>query len=232
MWDAGRLDAEHFHPQYDALEKHLQNFDGSVQLGELCPDPVNGVEVREYEDEGVPYLRVGDIHNFSINWDTVKCISAADAAREIEKVRLRSGDLLVSRSGSLGVIGVVQPHWEDAVISSHLIRVRFENADFDPYFVACFLASRIGKMQIEKWSNGGVQPEINQSALRSLLIPKLPIHKQKEVRAAIEEAYKHQSRAKSLLERAKRAVEVAIETDEAAGLAVLEEVQSEFGVRP
>lgn len=37
--------------------------------------------------------------------------------------------------------------------------------------------------------------------------------------------YLAKRRAKSLLERAKRAVEVAIETDEAAGLLVLEDTQ-------
>lgn len=219
---AGRLDAEHFQPQYAALIEQLQNnAESCVQLGQLCPNPVNGVEVREYEETGVAYLRVGDVQNFSIKAESVVHISETDAARQIEKVRLQAGDILVSRSGSLGVIGVVEPKWTDAVISSHLIRVRLENAEFDPYYVAAFLSSRAGKMQIKQHSNGGVQPEINQPALKSLTIPHLPMAQQEQIRECILAGHTARRRAKALLEAAKRAVEIAIETDEAAALAEL-----------
>lgn len=225
---AGRLDAEHFQPKYAALLEHLQNgAGGCVQLGQLCPNPVNGVEVREYEEEGVPYLRVGDIQHFSVKAESVVYISQKDATREIEKVRLRAGDVLVSRSGSLGVIGVVEPKWADAVISSHLIRVRLEDAEFDPYYVAAFLSSRPGKMQIKQHSNGGVQPEINQPALKSLVIPKLPTTQQEQIRASILAGHTARRRAKVLLEAAKRAVEVAIEENEAAAMQLLQAAQEE-----
>ncbi len=224
VWAAGRLDAEHFQPKYRSLISHLKDRpDGCVRLGDLCPNPVNGVEVREYEDKGVPYLRVGDIHNFTVDENSVKFIAVDAAAREIEKVRLRVGDVLVSRSGSLAVIGVVKADWLHAVISSHLIRVRIEDAEFDPYYVATFLSSLPGKMQIEQQSNGGVQPEINQPALKSIVIPKLDKELQQKIRSSIKFGDATTEKAKRLLEAAKRAVEIAIEENEDAALAFLEE---------
>ena len=224
VWAAGRLDAEHFQPKYRSLISHIKDRpDGCVRLGDLCPNPVNGVEVREYEDKGVPYLRVGDIHDFTVDENSVKFIAVDAAAREIEKVRLRVGDVLVSRSGSLAVIGVVKADWLHAVISSHLIRVRIEDAEFDPYYVATFLSSLPGKMQIEQQSNGGVQPEINQPALKSIVIPKLDKELQQKIRSSIEFGDATTEKAKRLLEAAKRAVEIAIEENEDAALAFLEE---------
>ena len=223
---AGRLDAEYFHPQHTQLAEKLQDYTlGCITLGELCPNPTNGVEIRKYEDDGVPYLRVGDVQHYTVNLDTVKRVSLDDANREIEKVRLQVGNVLVSRSGSLGVIGVVEEDWMHSVISSHLIRLQIDDDAFDPYYIAVFLSSSIGLMQIVQNSNGGVQPEINQPSLKSILIPKLDKLKQQDIRKTIKRAHRMRQHAKDLLEAAKRSVEIAIEDSEDTALAYLESVQ-------
>jgi hypothetical protein len=179
------------------------------------------VEIREYTDKGVPYLRVGDLHDFTISADSVKRVSVPAAAAEIDKVRLIAGDVLVSRSGSLAVTGVVEAEWAHSVISSHLIRVRIVNPNYDPYYVAAFLAAMPGKMQIIQQSNGGVQPEINQPALKRILIPRLSDEQQLKVREGIHAAHAARQRAHLLLAAAQHAVEIAIEDSEAAALAHL-----------
>lgn len=218
----GRFDAEYFQEQYFALAKRLQSFPYK-QLGEICPSPINGVEIREYQESGVPYLRVGDVQHFAVDLDSVMRVSPAAAADEIEKVRLQTGDVLVSRSGSLGVTGVVEESWKHAVISSHLIRVRITDAAFDPYYVAAFLAAKPGLMQIQQRSNGGVQPEINQPSLKSILIPCLATERQKEIRSAILSGHAARRSAHEMLERAKRVVEIAIEQSESAALRFLQQ---------
>jgi type I restriction enzyme M protein len=218
-----RFDAEHYQEQYFALAEKLRSHSGGCDILEnLCPDPVNGVEIREYADEGVPYLRVGDLHDFTVSAASVKRVSASAAADEIEKVRLVAGDVLVSRSGSLAVTGVIEPEWAHSVISSHLIRVRISNPHYDPYYVAAFLAAMPGKMQIIQQSNGGVQPEINQPALKRILIPRLSGKQQRKVRESIHAAHATRQRAHELLAAAQRAVEIAIEDSETTALAYLE----------
>ncbi len=216
---SGRLDAEHWQEFYFALTEKLKKYPGgSLQLGDICPNPVNGVEIREYVDQGVPYLRVGDLVDFTVNKDSLKFVLPASAAEEIEKVRLEVGDVLVSRSGSLAVTGVIEQGWEHSVISSHLIRLRISDKDFDPYYVAAFLAAMPGKMQIQQQSNGGVQPEINQPSLKRITIPRLEPKQQQKVKEAIKAAHKTRDLGNELLEKAKRAVEIAIEQSETAAL--------------
>lgn len=223
VFAAERLDAEYYQEPYFNLAKHLRSYDkGCVTLGEICPTLVNGVEIREYENEGIPYLRVGDVHNFTINLDKVMRVAHTAANKEIEKVRLQVGDVLVSRSGSLAVTAVVESEWVHSLISSHLILTRITNPDFDPYYIAAFLASMPGKMQIIQHGNGGVQPEINQPALKRILIPRLLKEHQQEVRDSILFARAVRQHAHALLDRAKRAVEIAIEDSETAALAYLE----------
>ena len=216
---AERLDAEHFRPKYSEILAHfeLAGID-TVSIEEICPTPVNGVEVREYCEDGVPYLRVGDIKLLDVDPGSVVRIDARRSEDVIEKVRLRPGDVLLSRSGSLGVAGVVTEQWQDSVISSHLIRIRARRADFDPYYLALFLQALPGRMQIEKWSNGGVQPEINQPSLKRILVPHLQPEAQKSIRQAVEGSRAARNESEALLEKAKRAVEIAIEKgEEAAG---------------
>ena len=77
-------------------------------------------------------------------------------------------------------------------------------------------------MQIQKWSNGGVQPEISQPAVKALIVPIVPILPlQHEIHRLILKAGQLRAALEKLLDAAKRAVEIAIEQDETAGMACL-----------
>lgn len=218
----GRLDAEGYQPKYDQLRSVLDAYpSGVTTIDELAHQITNGAEVREYQEKGITYLRVGDLKNLTIDPSTVVRIAPASAEQGLEKIGLQAGDVLVSRSGSLAVTAVVEPEWKDALISSHLIRLRIQDARIDPYYLALFLGSVPGKMQIQQRSNGGVQPEISQPALKSIVVPIPPTSAQQEIKRLVLSAQKLRDASNDLLEATKRAVEIAIEQDEAAGLAYL-----------
>jgi len=215
----GRLDAEHYQPKYDQLRATLEHYAGGVTtIGELAGEIANGAEVREYQEQGVAYLRVGDLKGLTIDAASVVRIDPTSAEKGLEKIDLQAGDVLVSRSGSLAVTAVVEPEWANALISSHLIRLRITDKRIDPYFLALFLGAVPGKMQIQQRSNGGVQPEINQPALKSILVPIPALSAQQEIRRLILEARKLRESSNDLLIVAKRAVEMAIEQDEAVAM--------------
>jgi len=219
----GRLDAEAYQPKYDQLRDVLECYSrGVTTIAELAGQITNGAEVRVYQEEGVAYLRVGDLKNLTIDASSVVRIDPANAEKGLEKIGLQAGDVLVSRSGSLAVTAVVEPEWADALISSHLIRLRVTDTRIDPYYLALFLGAMPGKMQIQQLSNGGVQPEINQPALKSILVPIPTQSAQQEIRRLILSARKLRDSSYELLDVAKRAVEIAIEQDENAGMAYIE----------
>ena len=220
---AGRLDAEHYQPKYDELQQALVHYPGgTTTVGDLAREIANGAEVREYQETGTPYLRVGDLRFLDIDGSSVVKINPLSAESGLEKIGLQTGDVLLSRSGSLAVSAVVESEWEKALISSHLIRLRIVDARLDPYFLALFFMTLPGKMQIQRWSNGGVQPEISQPALKAIVVPIPPMAVQHKIRDSILKARQLRARSDHLLEAAKRAVEIAIEKDEVAGLAYLE----------
>ena len=219
---SGRLDAEHYQTKYEQVEEKIKAYpNGFATLGEISPNPTNGVEIREYCEMGTPYLRIGDIKQLQINEKSLVFVEPAAAKSLMAKVKLQEGDVLMSRSGSLGVICVVEKQWIHSLISSHLIILRIEDKTITSYFLALFLSSIAGKMQIEKNSNGGVQPEINHPALKSILVPKLDLDTQIQIANLIQQSFTLKAESECLLETAKRAVEIAIESDEPTAMAFL-----------
>jgi hypothetical protein len=209
--------------KYDQLRDALECYSGGITtIGKLAGQIANGAEVREYQEDGIAYLRVGDLKDLTIDASSVVRIDPASAEKGLKKINLQADDVLVSRSGSLAVTAVVEPEWADALISSHLIRLRITDQRIDPYYLALFLGAMPGKMQIQQRSNGGVQPEINQPALKSILVPVPPQSAQQEIRMLILTARKLRNSSNGLLDLAKRAVEIAIEQDEQAAPAYIE----------
>ena len=83
-----------------------------------------------------------------------------------------------------------------------------------PEYAEAFLSSRVGQIEIFKENNGGVIPEINQTALGKILIPCPPLDEQLEI---VEHIDAIRDRAKQLrqeaeadLEKAKQEVEAMI----------------------
>lgn len=180
-----RLDAEYYQPEYLELNSKLKTQKLKF-LGEIVPTIINGDEIREYiEENGLPYLRVSDIKEFFIDLSSVVYISRESRIKQ--NIKLREGDILLSRSGSLGIAAIVTPDLSNSVISSHLMRMPTKG--INPYFLVAFLNSRFGKGQIIQRNNGAVVPEINHPSLKTILVPILSEDKQKEIEIIIKKAY-------------------------------------------
>ena len=103
-------------------------------------------------------------------------------AREFERYRLNSGDLLFNRTNSKERVGKCAVFREegDWVFASYLIRVRVDADRVAPEFVAAFLASPSGRAQVDRDSRQIIgMANINSSELRGFLIPLPSLSKQR-----------------------------------------------------
>ncbi len=182
---AHRLDAEYYQPEYLKIAKILQG-NPYKKFSEVISNIINGDEIREYVNEdGLPYLRVSDIKEFFIDLSSVVYISRGSKIKQ--NIKLEEGDILLSRSGSLGIAAVATTDLFNSVISSHLMRIPVKN--INPYFLVAFLNSKFGKNQIMQRNNGAVVPEINHPSLREMLVPIVLEEKQKEIEDLVKSAY-------------------------------------------
>ena len=108
---------------------------------------------------------------------------------------------------------------ERALASNHvnLLRLREEN----PVYVAAAMNSMVGRWQTRMLVTGSAQVELYPGDIRSFLIPFVDAKTEAAIVSAVERAHAARREALVLLERAKRAVEVAIEQNESAALHLL-----------
>jgi len=145
----------------------------------LIIDLKNGIEVREYVEEGTRYLRVTDLTENGINNKSPRYIASSNEIPD--RIKLNSNCILVSRSGSLGLVNVVNEDTINSILSSHIFKLELDTKLVLPIYIEAFLRSTIGQIQIFRNNNGGVIPEINQDALKSIIVVVPPLEKQKEI---------------------------------------------------
>ena len=94
----------------------------------------------------VPYLRVANVKDGYLDLSDVYKIEATEA--EIGRLRLRSGDLLLTEGGDLDKLGrgtVWRDELPECLHQNHIFRVRFDMNQFVPDFVSAQIGSQYGK---------------------------------------------------------------------------------------
>lgn len=172
-------------------------------------DLKNGVEIRNYVEEGgIRYLRVTDLGKNGLNHKSPRFVLEQEIP---DKIKLNENCILISRSGSLGLVNIVEPEIENSILSSHIFKIELKTDKLLPVYLEAYLRSKVGQSEIFRNNNGGVIPEINQDALKSILIVCPPIDKQKEIAKHItgirQQAQQLKDKTSELLKKASEEIE-------------------------
>jgi len=151
-----------------------------VRLGEVAEKPQYGFTAAAQRDPvGPKMLRITDIQDGNVNWNAVPYCECG--IEDIPKYLLEAGDILFARTGSVGKAFLVSSVPEPSIFASYLIRVRVDRAKLDPQFAFLFMQSSAYWSQIASQTHGAVQPNVNATQLRSLLLPLPPLSEQREI---------------------------------------------------
>lgn len=172
-------------------------------------DLKNGVEIRNYVEEGgIRYLRVTDLGKNGLNHKSPRFVLEQEIP---DRIKLNENCILISRSGSLGLVNIVEPEIENSILSSHIFKIELKTEKLLPVYLEAYLRSKVGQSEIFRNNNGGVIPEINQDALKSILIVCPPLDKQKEIAEHItgirQQAQQLKDKTKELLKKASEEIE-------------------------
>ena len=170
-----RLNAAFYNRANSDLMKKIANLpDNSdlkaLRIGDLverifCP----GRFKRNYvESNGVPFLGGSNITQFSLH--TEKALSKTD--EHLEELLVKPGWILVTRSGSTGIVSRVPDAWGEYAISDHVIRiVPKENNEVITGYIEAFLRSRNGQEMLSVGIFGSVIDEITPDFIGDMVIP-------------------------------------------------------------
>ena len=121
-------------------------------------------------------LRITDIQNNSVQWDSVPYTDFDE--NKAKSYLLSDGDILFARTGAtVGKSYLVQGLTEGAIYASYLIRVQTYDAVL-PQYLKFYFESGYYWEQIEQGSVGVGQPNVNGTILGNLHVPIPPLHEQ------------------------------------------------------
>ncbi len=141
-----------------------------TRLGELSDNIEYGyTEKATKEPIGPKFLRITDIQNNLVNWDSVPYCKISNERKE--KYLLQKGDLLFARTGAtVGKSHLIKFTPPEAIYASYLIRVRLLEI-VHREFISYFFQSEFYWKQISENQIGIGQPSVNGKKLSDLCIP-------------------------------------------------------------
>jgi type I restriction enzyme S subunit len=112
-------------------------------------------------------------------------------AEELAEFDALPGDILISRSGTVGEVCVVPQGLGEARISTNIMRVTLRQGGLLPaYFCYLFNGSPFVLHQVSHLCGGSTRDFLNQNILRSILFPLPPTEEQYEIVRRVEALFK------------------------------------------
>jgi type I restriction enzyme, S subunit len=134
----------------------------------------------DYAEHGVPVIRTTDIDgNGKIDLSQVPRIPLD--VEQIEKYQLSTGDLLVTRTGSIGTVAIFPGASEPCIPGAYLIQFRLWNDFLDSRYVLNYLISPHGQGQLLAGATSVTLSNINAPAIKAIVIPLPPFEEQNRI---------------------------------------------------
>lgn len=207
---ARRADADYFQPKYKRIEdKLIRDFDAHKIMDMDFIKITTGQYCDEYtaEAEGKPYIRGTDLSQGTVNLDNLVYIAPG---KQMPLKKAKEGDVVVTRVGTIGLCARLPKKVEGGTISDNLIRMRFPEEALNSFYVSLFF-NTVGSQLMIRESRGSVQARLNQETLKEIILPILPRPTQQKIADLVRKSHEAHTKAKELLEKAKKEVERLIE---------------------
>lgn len=160
------------------IEK-LSKFYIDSKNGTKCGPFGSALKRHEYVENGIPVWSMDVITLSGEFIDKPSLWITNEKFKELESYSVKEGDVIISRAGTVGKMGVVHSQYEKSLISTNLIRLRFGNNLLPEFFVVLmtYCKHRLSRLQT---GADGAFTHMNTGILDNLEFPYPPIEKQKQ----------------------------------------------------
>jgi type I restriction enzyme S subunit len=145
-----------------------------VTLDELKEKIISGSYIDTYtsKEQGIPYLRVGDIKPFSFDENEDGFVYVNPNVDT--KIKIKENDILIARTqatiNKLGTASIADKYNSDWTTSQHTTRIRVDETKISPFYLLAYLNSKFFKAQTALASHGSTRVEFTHSQLRKVRV--------------------------------------------------------------
>ena len=190
--------------RYVTLGQLVADGDADLQTGPFG----TMLHASAYRQHGTPVVAVQHIGDNRLRHDDLPRIDDADRDR-LERYLLHDGDILFGRKGAVERRAIVTEEEDGWLQGSDCIRIRFNPAVVDPWYISYVLGAQPYREWIVRNAQGATMPSLNQEIIGRIPVPFAPLTEQRAIAAiccAFEARIHLNRRANETLESIPRAI--------------------------
>ena len=143
----------------------------------------------EYTDAGYFVMRITNVQQGYITKNNPK-YTQIDNASKLAKFILSTGDILLSLTGNVGRVGIVNEEHLPAVLNQRVARiVNKDTSLLDTRYLFHFLTSIIFRQQVENFARGAAQDNVSTKDISQITIQVPPLAEQQRIVAKLDAAF-------------------------------------------
>lgn len=208
-----RIDYQFFDPKYFEIVNHLEKISQTKQISliplkQLLFDSKHGITGgatplgAAYLTEGIPFIRVQNVRRTGLDLSDVVFIARQIHEGELKRSQLIPKDVLLTITGvTYGIATVVPESLDVANINQHVVRIRVNQNEIIPEFLALYLNSKFGRIQTDRNVTGGSRPALDYICIKKLLILKPELTVQEEIVKATQKIQQEATLIKKQMEQ-------------------------------
>jgi hypothetical protein len=180
---AFRLDPEFWRPEYLRVERAIKKTEYK-RLGDLALSLRKGVFhilAESYVDQGVPFYRSSNVGAIVPKESDLVFITPQRHKEEC-KTALFRGDIMLAKTGKEAASVVLV---KECNVSQDVVALRPDREKINPFFLAVFLNTDLGALQMRRWFQGQVQMHLSLPDTRQILVPMLTRKQQDSMEALV-----------------------------------------------
>lgn len=156
----------------DSLMKNSSNA-SSACVTDICDDVFLGLtsKVDYVQEGGIPLVRANNMTNGVLSFNDVKYISEEQHKKLTKNHKVKKGDILISKSGTLGIVCIVDTEKEFSIYES-LICLRPNNHVYNRFLLHFLRSTEVQRIMLEKKVGNAIQ-HLNLQTFRKLYL-KIP----------------------------------------------------------
>jgi type I restriction enzyme S subunit len=173
-------------PGYKQTEVGVVPEDWEVkQIGDLQPFVTSGSRgwAAFYSDRGAPFIRITNLSRASIYLDLedLRLVNLTKNDSEAARTQLQDGDILISITADIGIIGYVSVRIpKPAYINQHIALMRFDPLQTNSKFVSYFLASERPQKLFRALTDSGAKAGMNLTTVQQIRLALPPSRAEQE----------------------------------------------------
>lgn len=117
---------------------------------------------RYYSETGAKFIRIGNLTREHVNLrlQNIQHVQPPDSS-EAKRTVLETGDLLISVTADLGIIGIVPSDLGEAYINQHIALVKLDKEKINPYFIGNLLSGFQAQKYFSLLNDSGAKAGLN-----------------------------------------------------------------------